>query len=132
MADPVDYFHLYNPSDRLFYYCEKLDEDGDSKNSNFDKEIIECDFDEANLIASICSNGFHKPVLDFDFSCELIPSSTPGCFHLYINKYIDSDKYEKLLLALLDCGLLQKGFVNNSIKRGASFVRPPWIKKPEM
>lgn len=24
----------------------------------------------------------------------------------------------------------KKGFVDNSIKQGASFVRPPWIKKP--
>lgn len=132
MAEPIDFSYLYEPSDRLFYHCEKLDEAGDSNNPDFAKQLIECDWDEANLISSLCKDGYHKPVLDFDFSCELIPSSTTGNFHLYINKVIHWQDYQDLLMVMRKCGILQKGFVNNSITKGATFVRPPWIKKPVM
>ncbi len=132
MAEPVDFPNIYENQDRLFYYCEKLDVEGDSSAPHSDKVITECDYDEANLISSLCYNGLHRPVLDLDFPCELIPSSSSNCFHLYINRCCTWEDYENLLIAMRKCGFLQKGFVDNSIRKKASFVRPPWIKKPGM
>lgn len=116
---------------RKFYFCEDLDRSVDSKSDTnaWFKEQETADKDHANLVSSICADGMHRPVLDFDFPCRLIPSTTPGNGHLYIDKPMTWEAFEALLTALRDAGLLQPGFVKNSIKRKATFVRPPWIKK---
>lgn len=114
---------------RKFYFCEDLDESVGSGADDWFKEQETADKDDANLISSLCGQGIHKPVLDFDFPCRLIPSSTEGNFHLYIDRPIAWDTYEKLLLALKEANLLQPGFVKNSVERKATFVRPPWVKK---
>lgn len=72
---------------------------------------------------------FHRPVLDIDFPAKLVPSSTPGRFHLYLDKPMSWAAYEKLLTALADAGIVERGYVRASIERGATFVRLPWIKK---
>ena len=114
---------------RKFYFCEGLDIDQGSDSPDQSETRTECERNDANLISSDCGKGIHKPVLDFDFPCRLIPSSTEGCFHLYIDKPMDWDTYEKLLQTLNEVGLLQDGFAKKSIERKATFVRPPWIKK---
>jgi hypothetical protein len=115
---------------RKFYFCEGLDDGGNSDEEDHSEKRTECDRDSANLISSDCGQGVHAPVLDIDFRCRLFPSSTDGCFHLYIDKPMAWDTYEKLLLAMQEAGILQPGFVKNSIARKATFVRPPWVKKP--
>jgi hypothetical protein len=71
----------------------------------------------------------HRPVLDLDMPATLIPSSTEGHFHLYIDKEIPWRKYEDLLYAMAECGILEQGFVNASVERGFTAARLPWIKK---
>lgn len=73
----------------------------------------------------------HRPVLDLDFPAQLIPSSTPGHFHLYLDREVEHEKYMRLLDALADCGLLEDGYRNASQDRGYTAVRLPWVKKPE-
>lgn len=73
----------------------------------------------------------HRPVLDIDFPAELIPSSTPGHFHLYLDKPMTWRKYEALLEALAKAGLIERGFANASIERGFSAARIPGIKKEQ-
>lgn len=114
---------------RKFYRCEGLDESIDSDEDDWFKEQETSDRSEANLISSNCGQGVHKPVLDFDFPCRLVPSTSLDHFHLYIDKPMAWYTYEKLLNALREANLLQPGFVKNSIARKATFVRPPWIKK---
>lgn len=117
---------------RKFYFCEDLDKSlnsGEDGNKWF-KEQETADREQANLVSSSCGQGVHMPALDFDLPARLIPSTTEGHFHLYIDKPMAWDKYEALLVAMRDAGLLQPGFVKNSIERKATFVRPPWIKKP--
>lgn len=88
---------------------------------------------EANLVSSRVDiegvENIHAPVLDIDLAAELVPSSTPGHFHLYIDKLMTWEKYEKLLYALRDCGVISKGYVGASIARGATFVRKKGVKK---
>lgn len=73
----------------------------------------------------------HRPVLDIDFPAQLIPSSTPGHFHLYLDREIEHKKYLRLLDALVECGLIEEGYCNASQDRGYTAVRLPWVKKPE-
>lgn len=89
--------------------------------------------EDANLISSKITNlaGWHAPVLDLDFPCVLVKSSTPGHYHLYLNKIMSWERYVKLLKALKDAGLIEEGYYQASIARGATFVRPPGVhKKP--
>lgn len=75
--------------------------------------------------------GWHSPVLDIDFPARLVPSSTPGHFHLYLDGLaIDWARYEPLLNALAEAGVVGKGYVARSIERGQSVVRLPHSRKP--
>lgn len=91
--------------------------------------------DEADLISSKVSGGWHQPVLDIDYGAQLVPSSTEGHFHLYLNQIVPWDKYVAALEAMADAGMIQKGFAEASIRRGATFVRhpdkPKRLEKPD-
>lgn len=73
--------------------------------------------------------GYHLPVLDLDYEAHLEPSSTIGHYHLYLNRFIEHGKYMKLLEALADCGLIERGYNDAAQKRGATFVRVPGVRK---
>ena len=88
------------------------------------------DIDEAVLVGSETDEpGMHMPVLDIDYGAMLLPSSTSGHFHLYLNKAVTWAQYKDVLMVLGEVGLLQKGFVDNSIRRGQSFCRTHWTHK---
>ena len=84
---------------------------------------------DANVVTSLLSDGFHAPVLDIDFGAQLIPSSTPGHFHLYVDKAMTWRNYRRLLKALGNAGVLEPGYVRASIRRGHSAVRKPGLLK---
>ena len=92
--------------------------------------------DGANLVSSIRKDTLpgeegdrHAVLLDLDVPAFLIPSSTPGHSHLYINKALEQDKYFKLLDVLAECGILEQGYVDASKSQGGTFLRLPWVKK---
>lgn len=92
--------------------------------------------EKANLITSKVERypygvEYHRPVLDIDFEAQLIPSSTPGHYHLYLDKQIPKQTYMNLLTVLKQAGIVQPGFADAAIERGASSVRLPWIKKDD-
>lgn len=76
------------------------------------------------------SGTMHAPVLDFDFPVAVIPSSTPGHSHVYLERAIPWCKYEPLLYALEEAGLIETGYYHASVARCASFVRKPDVNKP--
>jgi len=85
------------------------------------------DPERADVVSSIAADGLHYPVLDLDFDAELRPSETEGHYHLFINRGIAWEDYERLLEALRDCGLLQRGYVRASLQRGHTAVAiRPW------
>jgi hypothetical protein len=92
-----------------------------------------CDEAEANLVSSHVTGtgaGFlHAPVLDLDFPCRLVESTTPGHFHLYLDRCVTWERYVQLLDALHDAGLIEDGFHKMSLHRGATFVRKPGVRK---
>lgn len=91
------------------------------------------DIDQANMITSREQSSYgvryHRPVLDLDFDAQLLPSSTPGHHHLFLDKMLTWEQYKKLLYALAEAGIVQRGFVDCSVDRGATSVRLPWIRK---
>lgn len=88
---------------------------------------------EGNLFSSelVGQAGYHVPTLDLDLECELIESTTPGHFHLYIDKPMKWEEYYILLQVLYDVGLIQKGFLDLSVARKATFLRKPGVKKTD-
>ncbi|AWY04876.1 hypothetical protein PBI_FLOOF_39 [Microbacterium phage Floof] len=71
----------------------------------------------------------HKIILDIDLPAQLIPSTTPGHFHLYIDKELPWHRLEPLLHALSDAGLVEEGYVGASVARQHTAARLPWVKK---
>lgn len=73
--------------------------------------------------------AMHRPLLDIDMPAKLIPSTTPGHFHLFIDREMPWCQYARLLRALGRAGILEPGYVTASLERGYSAVRLPWVKK---
>lgn len=111
-----------------------------SEGSSFvDQRTVGVDLREAQVITSLRQGsipgqpaGIHYPLLDLDLSAQLIPSSSPDHFHLYIDHPLAWTKYRTLLSTLGEIGLLGDGFVSASLLRGYSSLRLPWVKKAEV
>lgn len=84
---------------------------------------------DVNAFSSEVSDNRHWPVIDIDYPAALVPSTTPGHFHLYLDRDVEWSKYRKVLEALADAGLIQDGFMRASVKRRKTYVRLPWVKK---
>lgn len=58
-----------------------------------------------------------------------VPTSTEGHGHLYIDVLLTWDDYQQLLEAFGNVGLLEEGYVGASIRRRATHLRLPWVRK---
>lgn len=112
---------------RLLWYKKKLYSSQDRDDDGMSP--VPATADVANLVGSLTDHGKHMPVIDIDYSAELLPSSTAGHFHLYLNKACSWEQYKNVLLALLGAGLIQQGYYDWSVERGQSFLRRPGVKK---
>ena len=117
-------------SQRLYYHAPDLDTQDYSQPPSAERRVVVDNPMHANLIGSLCRDGMHRPVLDIDLPCQLLPSSTPGHFHLYIDLPLDPGPYMELLQALADAGVVSRFYAEAAVHRGQTFVRPPWVKKP--
>lgn len=88
---------------------------------------------DGNLVSSESTQpGEHLPVIDLDIPHRLVPSSTPGHSHLYIDKPVTWEQYKHLLEALLECGIIGQGWFNQAMLDGKTWVRAPdWTKERE-
>lgn len=143
---------LFGQSPRVVGNVRNIDRTRDSADiSSFGSDGVEhLDFDlgdlsEANVVTSISGDsskgerlldvdldtrkGYHRPVLDLDVPAFLVPSSTPGHSHLYIDRLLNWDAYRQLLTALGRAGIIEDGYVGASIARGHTAVRLPWVPK---
>jgi len=84
----------------------------------------------ANVVSSLLTNGKHAPAIDLDIKARLVPSSTPGHSHLYIDHELTWEQYRKLLEVMRDLGLVQEGFYKSAVRRGTTFLRLPHVRKP--
>lgn len=85
--------------------------------------------ENANLISSRCPDGMHAPVLDIDIPHRVVPSSTSGHSHLYLDVSLSWRKYKRLLRELSRAGVIEEGFYKSALRRGQSMVRPPGVIK---
>lgn len=83
----------------------------------------------ANLVSSLTDEGMHLPALDIDVPCRLVESSTKGHFHLFIDKPMTWEEYRILLDGLARAGIIEQGFAEASLDRGASFLRTRKAKR---
>lgn len=113
---------------QLAYINNSTNPDYDGKNEPTDDlkraEVI------LSTVAGDYSQNMHRPVLDIDMPVYVIPSSTEGHHHLYIDKEMTWSQYEKLLTVLADVGIIERGYASACKSRKHSAVRLPWIKKP--
>jgi len=94
-------------------------------------ETITTDITKGNVITSMIADKVthHKLIIDLDLPAKLVPSTTEGHFHLYVDHEIEKDAYFNLLNALVRAGLVEPGYVSASESRGYTAVRLPWVKK---
>ena len=86
--------------------------------------------DDAKIVGSrIAGTDKHIVAIDLDLDAVLVPSSTPGHHHLYIDREMDWDTYEQLLVALFNAGLIEEGYLDVSLRREETHLRTPWTKK---
>lgn len=71
----------------------------------------------------------HAPVIDLDRPHRYVASSTPGHGHLYLDTPMTWDQYVDILKALAAAGVIEDGFYENTLRRGAGFVRRPGVAK---
>jgi len=85
----------------------------------------------ANVTTSkVLGKNTHKVVLDIDLPAQLIESSTPGHFHLYIDHEMTWKQYKKVINAMMEAGLLEAGYKGASFARKWTGLRLPWVRKP--
>jgi hypothetical protein len=90
----------------------------------------EIEKNNANLISDLGEDNKHYPVIDLDIPCRLLESSTPGHFHLYIDKAVPNwFEYLALLSQMVKCGLVEEQFYKAASRRGMAFVRRPQAPK---
>lgn len=113
------------------------DEDSSVTYSQEQREPVK-DVGEANIATSIREDvgdphaqPVHALLLDLDVPAWLVPSSTPGHSHLYVDVSIPQHAYFRLLDSLANCGVIQPGYAASSKARGGTALRLPWIKKSQ-
>lgn len=72
---------------------------------------------------------YHAVLLDLDVPAYLVPSSTPGHSHLYVDVLVPKSELIELLEVLAKTGVIEQGYAEASIKRGRTCLRLPWVKK---
>jgi hypothetical protein len=114
-------------------YYRLLEKTGDSDDENWVTDIKVTSLDEAEVITSAITegpfSGEHTIMLDIDVPARLVPSTTPGNSHLYIDVPVKWDDYLDIMYALKQAGILQRGYYRASRKRGCTVLRLPWVKK---
>jgi hypothetical protein len=113
-------------ADHLTFLYKDLSRARDS--SEFTKDVVnrdeECEVveqSEANLVSSLIAEDwnktedhlYHYPILDIDFPAYLIPSSHPGRYHLYLARALSKGKYDALLDALAEAGIIERGYAES-------------------
>lgn len=112
---------------RRFFKAEKLN-DLSAVEDNL-TELSHEDRSNANLVSSLRADGTHAPAFDLDRKAVLLPSTTPGNHHLYIDEVLSWAQYRALLRGFYKAGLLDASVYWRSLYRGTTHVRPPWTRK---
>lgn len=104
----------------------------DDRRATTDPDVVEA-FSSAHrsTVDNPPETRYHALLLDIDCPAWLLPSSTGGHGHLYVDLEIPDDKLWTFLDAAADIGLVEEGYVSACKARGMTSLRPPWIVKGE-
>lgn len=111
----------------LSHVTYRVERDAEGKEVRIPAPVDESDIVSSELTWPV---GMHGPAIDIDVPIRAVESSTPGHFHLYIDVPMTWARYEKLLQALVDAGLVESGYLKVSLFRGGTHLRLPWVRKP--
>lgn len=76
-----------------------------------------------NVITShAVDSELHRPCLDLDGPVRIVSSTTPGHFHLFLDRDVDWDDYVAFLDAAAKIGLVEKGWVDAAKREGCTCV----------
>jgi hypothetical protein len=78
---------------------------------------------QAELMGSLCNDGWHRPVIDIDHPIATVPTRTHGHHHLLIDVPMSWKQYRRLLRALYKAGLVERSYYKSAIKDHQTFVR---------
>lgn len=109
-------------TDRTLYFKDPL-------SGNGIHDFVPADDANANIVSSLLPSGKHAPVLDLDIPHTLIPSSTPGHSHLYLDVEMSWWKYRVLLWALRFTNIIEPGYYQMATFRRQTLVRRPGVIK---
>jgi hypothetical protein len=119
MAIPSRYLHD-------LYYTERVSDEY----NDWERRIPVKTEAEAVIVSSrITGTNNHTAMLDIDIPAALLPSSTYGHFHLYIDQPMTWRKYKRFLRGAMKAGIIEKGFYRASVRRKHSALRLPGVKK---
>lgn len=113
---------------RKFWRATPRDQDTATESYTANEPRYEVAEEDATYVGSyietdiLFGERIHWPAIDIDHPVWLRESS-PGKFHLYIDKDVNESDYFNLLDALVNCGLVEEGFVKASIERGQTMLR---------
>ena len=111
------------------YNINETLEDGEKL---YDYKVISLEnINEANLISSRCITGKHAPTIDINVPMYVVPSSKLGHGHLYIDKEITWAQYTRILKALASAGIVEEDYLDDSIEKGFTAVRPIGVTKQD-
>jgi hypothetical protein len=110
-------------------YSEETRVEAELDAANVASSEIEGPFILTDLFSPKPKGPYHALLLDLDVPAFLVPSSTEGHSHLYVDVQIPEDDYFHLLDQLAKCGVIQKGYAEMSKRKGGTALRLPWIKK---
>jgi hypothetical protein len=92
-------------------------------------ENIHLDHLVPNLITSkMHGSDLHLPCIDIDLPIEAIPSKTAGHYHLYIEKPLTYEQYDKLLSVMAEVGIVEEGYWKAFQAQKMTLVRLPPIE----
>jgi hypothetical protein len=130
-----------DPCGRTLWFVENIDVPSDEI-IDTDNSCVQCVTDEEKVVANVYGSRvdpiypgdtqeWHAPALDIDFPARLLPSSTEGHFHLYLDKIMYWEDYAKLLRVMAEVGILEQGYVTASLERKMTCLRKPGLVKPK-
>lgn len=110
--------------------CERVTAAFDLYAASYDGYVEAAEGAEHNVVTSmLVDSELHAPVIDIDVPHRLVPSTTPGHSHLYIDVPMEWEQFDAILEALADAGVVEEGYYRASMARGFSTVRLPHVKK---
>ncbi|KKR09437.1 MAG: hypothetical protein UT43_C0009G0009 [Parcubacteria group bacterium GW2011_GWC1_39_29] len=114
------YFHKIIPFDKFLSFLEVLYRVG----------LVSGDFRKMAEWIIQPDSGLTS-ILEVEFPIQLIPSTTPRHYHLYLDRKISWEQYMLVLKSAYETGIINRGFYEMSIKNGQSMVLLPGKDRAE-